>query len=457
MINCTYHGKPLLLGPQNYFKLSTGTHPSFGFFRMKAADVTYVLTTMAGAAGILVLSDGTNTVTLYNIYLVKSTSVSSLTENVCDIVLSDERILWQYKYGTVDYNTYKTDRTVGTTEFELENLNFGDEWTFNELRDALMGILNITTLNFLTPTRKPRNIIGTNIPGSCIMQQFLIDAQSYIVADYRAATPIYSIYPIGDAETGADTTLLTLYDPRLHKQHIIKLNPKVQKGLSVKMLASANPDDAPGRLLTYGLQTATGGTGAFHIPSPYAVFGDEENTSDLTTIGNEVATEYVGSFANTWRDNKYAGTLPFVLNRAIHEITWSVTAQGVFTTIKSFRPREELEGKILQDRLFSYYRYLLNKGGEGTQVRSAKIQAGGIPSDAVGPFTCKLLDSDGNETGNDIDVYPREHLGTNTFDSGDVHPNLAAADTISIFKDEDDKWYMTFTFEDTIDCTCTPA
>lgn len=457
MNEISYHGRALLEGPQNFFKLTTGVTPSYGFFRMKAEDVTYILSTRSGAPGSLVLTDGTNTVTLYKIYLVKSASVSSLDNNVCDVILADERILWSYKYGTTDYNTYKTDRTIGTAEFELENLNGGSEWTFTQLKDALKSILGMGTLNFLPPSRKPRNVIGTNISGANIMKQFLIATNSYIACNLQFATPTYDILPVGEVETAPDIALFTTYSNLLHKGHTIQLNPLVQQGSIAKMLAAADPDVAPDRLLTYGSQVA-GGIGNYYIPSPYAVFGDEENAAALGTIGNEVATEYAASFANTWRDNTYAGILPFKLNRAIHEIIWTSTIKGAFTQIKSFRPREEFLPKDLRDTLFTYQTYLLGAGESGeqtTNVRSAKIQAGGIPSNNTGPFSCKLLDSDGLETGDPISVYPRLHLGSNSFDSGDVHPNLAATDNISIFQDLNGEWYTTFTFEDTIDCVCT--
>lgn len=458
---CTYHDKALLEGPQNSFKLTTGVAPSFGFFRMRAEDVEYVLTTQNGAPGTLVLSDGTNTVTLYNIYLVRSTSVSAIEDVVCDVVLADERILWQYKYGTADYNTYKTDRVVGTAEFDLENLSPDeDEWTFDELITALKTILDITTLTLNSPLRKPRNIIGKNVPGPCIFQQLLIALQSYVTVDLQVTPPTYVIYPVGDAEQAGDLALLTTYSGYLHKGSTVRINPLVQKGLAVKMLASADPDaitSDPGRLLTYGSKTATGGSAGSNrlIPSMYAVFGNEENAVDLGTIGDAVAQEYVDSFQNTWRDNLYAGILPVKLNRAIHVIQWSSNAQGAFTHVKSFRPREELNGKDLQDLLFSYHRYLLGAGKGGTEVRSAQIQTGGVPSDSTGPFTCKLLDSEGNETGDDIEVYPRKHLGTNNFDSTDIHPDYADADKVPVYKDLDGKWYTQNVFEDTIDCVRT--
>ena len=449
MVNLTYHGKTLLAGPQNYFKLTTGVQPSFGFFRMLAADVEYILTTQSGVAGDLVLSDGTNTVTLHNIYLVKATSISALTNTVYDVILADERILWQYTYGSANYNTYKTDRTTGTEddEFEFENLNGEDEWTFTELRDILKTLLDITTLTFTSPTRKPRNIIGENISGVCLLQQFLIAAQSYITCDPQSSPTVYDILTIGETETEEDITLFTTYASYLHKQHTIQINPLVQKGLAVEMLAAANPDEAPGRLLGYGDATATGGTGKHLIPSAYAVFNNEENSEALETIGDEMAATYAESFANTWRDNTYAAILPFKLNRAVHEITWQVNAQGALTRVKSFRPREELNIHELQDTLFTYHKYLLG-AGVGTSVHSAKIQTDGIPADNVGPFVCKLIDADGNVTGDPIDVWPCDHLGSAPFDSLDVWPHFLVNDYMSIFKDLDGKWYTTFVFDD---------
>ena len=90
--------------------------------------------------------------------------------------------------------------------------------------------------------------------------------------------------------------------------------------------------------------------------------------------------------------------------------------------------------------------------------RSAKIQAGGVPSNSTGPFTCKLLDADGLEVGNTIEVYPREPDSfANNLDSGDVYPSYSAADDISVYLDLDGVWYAQDFFEDTIDCDCYSA
>lgn len=82
-------------------------------------------------------------------------------------------------------------------------------------------------------------------------------------------------------------------------------------------------------------------------------------------------------------------------------------------------------------------------------IRRAKIQiSGGVGNTYL---TCKLLDSDGNETGDDIDVYPVEHLGSNNLND-DVWPDFSEADDISCFKDLNGTWYTTFIFDDTTAC-----
>lgn len=81
-------------------------------------------------------------------------------------------------------------------------------------------------------------------------------------------------------------------------------------------------------------------------------------------------------------------------------------------------------------------------------TRSAKISV-------VDPatLTAKLLDADGSVVGNDITVYPREHLGTNSLSSGSVWPGFFANDFILVVRERDNKWYFYGTVDDTTVCT----
>lgn len=123
--------------------------------------------------------------------------------------------------------------------------------------------------------------------------------------------------------------------------------------------------------------------------------------------------------------------------------------QRVQTMLRWYEREKNLRNK--------YRRRNLTVGGGVRNKRRAKIQGGGVPSDDPPDpdthFTCKLLDKEGNETGDTIDVYPCTHLGSNPYD-GDIWPDLSANDVISIFKDLDGKWYIDgCIFDDVAECS----
>lgn len=84
------------------------------------------------------------------------------------------------------------------------------------------------------------------------------------------------------------------------------------------------------------------------------------------------------------------------------------------------------------------------------KTRRAKIQTSGVGTDT---FTCKLLNTTGTETGDNITVYTTLHLGTNDLNAGNVWPSLSDGDIIPVFLDLDNKYYTTFVFDDIIDCS----
>lgn len=81
-------------------------------------------------------------------------------------------------------------------------------------------------------------------------------------------------------------------------------------------------------------------------------------------------------------------------------------------------------------------------------IRCAKIQTDGVEASSI---ICKLLNSEDEEEGDEITVYPLTHLGINDLD-GAVWPNLIDDLIVPIFKANNDIWYMFFVFDDTTDC-----
>lgn len=141
-----------------------------------------------------------------------------------------------------------------------------------------------------------------------------------------------------------------------------------------------------------------------------------------------------------WRDWS-----PDIINKVIDRINISSKITGS----KGIRVVTSPTGIHLSSRMLPIKARDVPISGRGYSV---KIQAGGVPSNATGPFTCKLLDQAGNETGAAISVYPRTHLGTNDFD-GAVWPDLAAGDDLAVYKDWDGKWYFSgCVFDDTTVC-----
>jgi len=136
---------------------------------------------------------------------------------------------------------------------------------------------------------------------------------------------------------------------------------------------------------------------------------------------------------------------PDIINKLIDRIN----INSKITGSKGIRVETSPMGTHISSRMPAAKAKDVSTIGRGYSV---KIQEGGVPSNATGPFTCKLLDQDGNEFGGTIDVYPRTHLGTNDFD-GDVWPDLIQGDDLAVYKDWDGKWYFSgCIFDDTTAC-----
>lgn len=140
-----------------------------------------------------------------------------------------------------------------------------------------------------------------------------------------------------------------------------------------------------------------------------------------------------------WRD-----WAPDIVNKVIDRIN----INSKITGSKGIRVVTSPTGTHISGRTPSIKARDVPVSGRGYSV---KIQEAGVPSNATGSFTCKLLGPDGNETGAAIDVYPRTHLGANDFDD-EVWPKLAAGDDLSAYKDWDGKWYFHCIFDDTTAC-----
>ncbi len=402
MNTITYKGQTLLEGPQNFFKLSTGVRPSFGFFRASSEAVDFFWGDRE-SSGDLIFEDENDLVVIPNVWLVKAEVMETDEEEysesdigevraIWDITLADERIIWPFTYCTHDYNTYKAER-LGASDYDLENLHSSneasdssgsetvihDEWTFQQIIDNLADYLNsdFGELPFAI-IRKPRNLIADGLPVPNVLQKLLNDIGCYLAvipegetegsssagsSSSGAPSYYYVIKQIGGAEDADELAILeTLVSSRLYKGwNKILVNEKVQRSSTAEMLAAADPSVNDGdRIKDYGDAITIGGTGAYKVPVSYAA--NEENSDALEVIGDEVANQYKNSFKNIWRDVTLIGIHNLEHNSIIQEITWQSTSHGAYTRIRSFRPREKcLDGA--KNGLFNYGDYPVNKSG----------------------------------------------------------------------------------------------
>ncbi|KKN17421.1 hypothetical protein LCGC14_0965910, partial [marine sediment metagenome] len=211
MIGTSYDGDVCALAPESYFKLTHGVRPSFGHFTMGVSAAAAAVST--GTSGTLVLE----AVSLYNIYPIKSITSNALSPATADLVLADERCTWPFYYGGVDYNTYKSDKTLSRaisgpeTDYDLDSLNSASEWTFAEvfenIFETVLGLaaarytVSMQAVGGAVHTRMPRNIRGKNIPVPEILHQVLAQANCFLAVDLLTNPPHYQVLPIGDEDT----------------------------------------------------------------------------------------------------------------------------------------------------------------------------------------------------------------------------------------------------------------
>ncbi len=443
MITVTYGSDICMLSQSSFFKLSYGVRPSFGRFIMGASAAGVAVA--AGASATLTL----HTTALYNIYPVRCEIGDAISPQVGYIYLADERVMWPYYYGAQDYNTYQLNRETSRgidgdeTDFELDNLNGADEWTFAEIfTDIFETTLGLAGANYTVSmqavggdahTRKPRNIRGKNISAPETLLQLLEQANCYLAVDLLTNPPHYQVLPIGDEDTWQSTIIyrigaITLKagvryrslqnanenkDPASetdwwtvligHNLQEITISPKASRGADAEMLVPKPFFADDGFYNTEGDAASIGGTGKYFTPAPYAAFyesASNENSAFLGTIGDEITKEYKLSFQNSWYNMRCPGALPISLGRGCQEITWELTGQEGFTTrMRSFRPREL--PFPYRSTFFVYDKYWV--GGGAVSITWAEVTET-LTHDSISEYTVKLINSSGATYGDDITI-----------------------------------------------------
>lgn len=362
----------LVEGPFNFFRLRVGVGPSFGFFRCDNA--TYTALTAAPMTTVDLafswsrpnpateLTD-TDTITINNLYLIKATPV---LENMYDIILADERILWPLAAGTTGYNLYVPDPTKtftsGANSFHhLTSKNGASEWFYDEaitqvfadITSDLTGTWTVSLDGGYAPVDiSPRNVQGVNRPIPAILALLLRESSGFLVPDDLFNTHAYKVYRLGTSNiTDYDlATLQTSYAGTVHTGGEVWVNDSIAQGDNTRVLFGETPWNAvDADTFAAGVEANDGSEGQNTIFANYSHFkqGSNNNESYLNTIAAELGDDLDFSFDNENLDVTLVGWYDYAtgyLGPVIHEIEWGHTTElGAYTRLKAFDAREPIQ------------------------------------------------------------------------------------------------------------------
>jgi len=404
-----------LQGKHNFFKLCPGTKPSFGIIHMKKSDYDTII---AESDQIGTLSFEMPIAPTYEIdfpYMsiirVKTSGNDINTDDIAEVTVADPRYHWQKILGDADYNTYQQDLSLSTDiifgdpllfenelDYELANLNGTDQWTFEEIIDALEVLLTAgmghdVNIALGTDQRwpgtgtagspvaaadqiwKPRHILGKNIPVSQILAELLRQMHFYMVWDWAEDdapdTEYFKLYPIGATAIATDKLGADVGAIAYRSSNVVIEHPETnQLPASVKMLAPKKAAESEDHYTVAASVAGIGGFGIERIPIPHAAFysadGVLQNTLFLAALGELIGNVYKDSFGIIWKHMSYKRPVPLVPNSYVQEILWISNAQGARTEIKSYRPA--LEEYDLKPSIHTRDQFWAGTGGVGAQL-----------------------------------------------------------------------------------------
>lgn len=348
-----------LLEGNNTFMLRYGTRPSFGTFRCTSDDYDSLITSNGDMTGLVHGSlifgsdDDTDKVELFNVYLVKATLDS--TTGVYTIILADKRILLLHSFGAKDYNTYKSQDTVGD-EYELTNFKVGTtEWTYQDVLTDLSVQGGLT----ITNTRKLRNVRGMGLSKSDILDRLLYDSCSYMVLD-----PImdsYAIYKLNEADAS------TSNDDKITKDVTTITNSLViSKPTSILAFYA---DSVSGNYFSTSSSVSGGASGNRAFMTSYT--DSDDGVAATQDFGDEMAIIYETAGTNA-RDTLYKGILPIVASNIAHVITWTMDMHGARTRVQRFFPIHDPDQ--IPSNLFAHNGFLDTLGGNRSGIYPGTIR-----------------------------------------------------------------------------------
>jgi len=363
MNTLTYKGYDLLDGPHNFFRLESGTRPSFGLFRC-AEDAQLALSGGMDASGSLVFSDSTNTVTLPGIYIVEIRPASGAASagfpdsnneyGLYDLVLADSRVLWINIAGDKNYNMYKAARAVSGGEYEIQEINGASNWTWPAMINDLAGLLGVTIndpKNRISDLdSEPRNIMAKGRPVSDVLEEILSFLGLVLLPTLTLDT--YKVQSADDYDKDWKTSFTGL-SKVVYEGGSVKRNEKIlPKNIGLRVSSSPTPSIDPSIELTDTAVYETSGVGDLYLDVKHAGVlssGSLVNETQLNTLRDDLITTH------TQPDPEVTVTLAGIYDLTTYDFTdieWRSNNRGAFTKGQIKKPK--VSPPEAKDGLFNY-------------------------------------------------------------------------------------------------------
>jgi len=463
-LKITYQGEELPCKTFQ-FNLQVGCKPSYAFTQCTSSQVD---TFKSAGVGELTLNDGRDPlvdIIFSDIYFVRAEEVfgSDDTEDMCKLILADERILWYQNADADNYNTVTPDRRA-TTEYtingvpniplvSLDNINAAVPWIFSTLLTNLNTQLGISFALGGGATAWPSHAIPLQIHAlersiADVWAQVLSQTQMYLVpsivgiTDSTVSLDDSIINQLGVADGSTAPSDATEYGAFLDKSFGIIVNEKLFVGThaGVRMATDYQNYNAASPQLAISSEEV-GSPYIYDIDLPInSLIADTDNGTELENWFDEISNRIDTGLQNrTFYRDLFAGWHPITLGHFAQGVEWKMDKRSCTTTVYAFyAPTPK---PVFPDTYHSYDRWPNPLGTQYGIVRRAKTSEA---SGANNTIACNLYDQDGVEQvagdESNITVY------TTVNDGGGNNEDAAP-----VFRDDEDIFITLLPFNATTD------
>jgi hypothetical protein len=351
----TYAGKPLLFKPGSYYKLRSGCRPSYSQFLASRADIVDIMGTTDKATLILQSSDGTAW-TIPDMYLAQytyhiNTSVAEDPFAQAEIILADERLIWERTLCTLDWNL--SNDTAITTLADCVSIDDILTSIFETHLGYAAGDWYLDAARLIPPFQ----VIGQGRSCADVLEEILYNMGLYLVFNPTAnATYKIEVLDCLDLEAAGDITWIDTYKP-------------YRTSFSEKLVLVPNEvncveHDDTGTRSIGAAKTVSGGLGDIALASMYpAAFLDADGLNDYR---DEILLAHRRSYEFPSRQIQLAGWHELTTDISRQELICRLEAQGAIMEVITRRPLDIF--RPAGDTFGTHQKYFAGAGTGGDPI-----------------------------------------------------------------------------------------